>query len=498
MYFYNLKLFFESIVNKYRDSIALHCDNKVYTYKELNEKADLFVKYFISIKLNQGDVVSIASSKRFEDFAVMIACLKLGVAYVNLDIDNPADRISSIIKTSNPKIIIGQLDIEVIENNIPIINYDEIDDNYDYIKYVENNFDGETIAYIMFTSGSTGNPKGVAITHQNIIHFIYWIKNTYNINTYDNFANISPMYFDNSVFDFYGSLFNGASITPIKKELLTQPDLLVQYIDNKKCTIWFSVPSMLMYLTTMRVLEKNTLTHIRIFTFGGEGYPKTELYKLYNIYSERAKFINVYGPTECTCICSSYIITDTDFIYKNELPPLGKINQNFSYIIVDDNFNEASRGELCLLGPNVGKGYYNDPVKTSESFVEFINSSHYKKNMYKTGDLVEYKNGLLYFIGRKDNQIKHLGYRVELEEIEVALYSLGYILECAVIYVRKNINYGKIIGYVVLQQMTDSNSIKKQLKDKLPNYMIPSNIHILDKLPKNKNGKIDKKQLKEL
>ncbi|MBE0515250.1 amino acid adenylation domain-containing protein [Sulfurimonas sp.] len=499
-YYYNLLYFFKNIATQNKDNISISYEKKEYTYEELDKKSNQFIGFFSNSHILQNDVIAIANTKSFEDYAMMIACLKSGVTYVNLDIENPKKRINDIVNLCNPKAIFSLVEMDIItelceENKVNFILYKSIE-NSDTDSNSTISIDGETIAYIMFTSGSTGVPKGVAITHQNLIHFINWIQQRYEIRTTDRFANISPMYFDNSVFDFYGALFSGATLVPVDKELITKPIELVGYIDKMQCTIWFSVPSALMYLTTMRVLTSDNFKNIRIFTFGGEGYPKSELRKLHNLYSNRATFINVYGPTECTCICSSYTISEDDFEDLSELPSLGSINQNFSYVILDENGRETKLGELCLLGPNVGKGYYNDPKRTQESFKKFTNKNNYEKNMYKTGDLVEKRNNLLYFKGRVDNQIKHMGYRIELEEIELAIYNMKEVEECVVVYKRGKANYGKIVAYISTNFEISSNNVKEYLKDKLPSYMLPNSISILDRLPKNQNGKIDRKELK--
>jgi D-alanine--poly(phosphoribitol) ligase subunit 1 len=501
-YYYNLKLLFSDVVNDRNNNISIEYMDKKYTYQHLDHKSDLYAIYLIQEDVKQGDVIAIVSTKSFEDYSMMIACLKIGAIYVNLDKDNPSKRTENIINICKPKIVFSLIELEDVFNICMrvCIKY-KLYDNICYYN-AENinldlNIDGDTIAYIMFTSGSTGIPKGVAITHQNVIHFIDWIKNRYDIQVNDKFTNISPMYFDNSVFDFYGSLFNGATLVPIKKHLLTKPIDLVEYIDKLKCTIWFSVPSMLIYLTTMRVLNRSNLCNIRTFTFGGEGYPKLELKKLYYLYSSRANFINVYGPTECTCICSSYTITKNDFEKYDELAPIGVINQNISYEILDNDSKVSCFGELCLLGPNVGVGYYNDEEKTNNSFLLYSNREHYNKSMYKTGDLVEEKNKLLYFRGRIDNQIKHMGYRIELEEIECAIDSLQEVSQNAVLYKRVNSGYGKIIAYISLNNKIEEKSIIKKLKEILPSYMIPSQIKILKEMPKNQNNKIDRHSLIE-
>ena len=502
-YYYNLKLFFNDLVEKYNEKPVIKFKEKDYSYYCLNKKAEVFEKYFIQENILKGSVIGIVNTKTIEDYALMIACLKSGIAYVNLDIDNPQKRLEDILAICKPAMIFSDIKKENVNkacNNKKILftNYAEIKLKT-AIVLPDSDIDGNTLAYIMFTSGSTGTPKGVAITHQNIIHLINWSKVRYEITENDIFSNINPMYFDNSVFDFYSSVFNGAALVPVKKELLSKPLELVEYIDNMKCSIWFSVPSMLIYLSIMKVVNKNTLNNIRIFTFGGEGYPKTELKKLFDLYSEGSQFINVYGPTEGTCICSSYEITEKDFEDLSELPSLGTINQNFSYVILDDKGNETTFGELCILGPNVGVGYYNEKEKTDKNFLLFSNKNHYMNRMYKTGDLVEEKNGLLYFKGRVDNQIKHMGYRIELEEIEFALNELNYVEQSAVLYKREKAAYGKIVAFLSsVSENISEIDVRNDLNDKLPAYMIPNVIKSMKILPKNQNGKIDKKELEKL
>jgi D-alanine--poly(phosphoribitol) ligase subunit 1 len=426
----------------------------------------------------------------------MCAGLKLGITYVNLDSTNPKRRIEKILLRCNAKAIFNPNNEKWNNQRFGIgtVDFNIHDKDYNQ-ENIEPKLDGNTIAYIMFTSGSTGEPKGVSVSHQNLTYFIDWVKERYKLKEGDNFANISPMYFDNSVFDFYGGLCNGNSITPIHREILDKPLELVKYVEQKKCTIWFSVPSMLIYLINMRVLTKGSCETIRVFTFGGEGFPKSILKKLFKLFSNQAEIVNVYGPTEGTCICSSYDITESDFESLSELPSLGKINPNFSYQIIDANGNEAPQGELVILGPCISPGYYNDEEKSKKVFGEVDFGPLYLNRYYKTGDLVYEENGLLYFKGRADNQIKHMGYRIELEEIEMAINSLEGVKESAVVYKRINDSYGKLIGFIALSKSITEKDLKLRVKDNLPHYMVPSKFNFLDVLPKNANGKIDRKYL---
>jgi D-alanine--poly(phosphoribitol) ligase subunit 1 len=502
-YHFNLGSFFEEVCFKNADSIALHYLGFGVTYRELNLMSNCIAALLVERGVHQGDVVAIVNTKEPESYAAMIACLKIGAAYTNIDSDNPTVRSETILRQCNPKLILADSNqspdfLNMTEKTgVPLESLKQIlTENVNELEpEVVPMVTGSRIAYIMFTSGSTGIPKGVAITHQNVLSFINWSTDRYNITPCDIFANVSPMYFDNSVFDFYTALFSGASLFPIKKELLSKPKELLQAIDATGCTIWFSVPSMLIYLMTMRALSKNSFGSIRVISFGGEGFNKSELKKLYDLYGDRIDFINVYGPTEGTCICSSYKISEQDFDDMSGLPPLGSINPNFDYIVLNEEGKVSDRGELCILGPNIGLGYYNDQKRSDEVFSYCFDYGFYATPMYKTGDLVSQRDGLLYFLGRKDNQIKHMGYRIELEEIELALNQVAGVHQVVVIYDRVNNAYGKIVAFIACDADLSASVVREKLIETIPEYMHPNAIRFLRELPKNQNGKVDRKEL---
>jgi D-alanine--poly(phosphoribitol) ligase subunit 1 len=180
------------------------------------------------------------------------------------------------------------------------------------------------------------------------------------------------------------------------------------------------------------------------------------------------------------------------------LPSLGPINSNFGYLIFDEKGNISDRGELCILGPNIGAGYYNDQKRTDEVFSYYSDHGFYSTPMYRTGDLIYEKEGLLYYLGRKDNQIKHMGYRIELEEIELALNQIDGVNQVAVIYDRVSDAYGKIIAFIACDEDFSPNEIREKLKKRIPEYMLPNIIRFFRVLPKNPNGKVDKRELHRL
>lgn len=454
-----------------------------------------------------------SGDKKPSTFAFMLACLKVGAVYTMLDPESPGERLRRIMMTCMPKAlfaeraleqrlqtVIHQLDLAVIhsetaETETRVKLYDDAD------LRETRSITGTHPAYIMFTSGSTGFPKGAVMTHSNVLNLIDWSLETYGFAPNEILTNVNPLYFDNTVFDFFSSLFSGACLAPFSKETVTNPEVLVNLIDELECTSWFSVPSLLIFLQTMKALNRDNMRSVKRFIFGGEGYPKSKLQKLHVLYSNRADFYNVYGPTECTCICSSYAITAEDFQDLQGFPPLGNMIDNFSYLILDENGKRVPDneiGELCLLGPNVGQGYYNDPERTRVGFVQNPYNDHYAEVMYKTGDLVKHnpEDGKIYISGRKDNQIKHMGYRIELEEIETALCRLDYVSQAAALHGNRK-GLSRIVAVVSSSTDTDEAKMRNDLRQIIPDYMIPATFHLVDELPKNQNGKVDRMKLSE-
>lgn len=505
----NLGDFFHRIVEENKNHLAIKFSDSCYTYEELDLDSHIVALFLLNNGIQRGDVIAIINSKHYISFVLMLACLKIGIIYTNVDPDSPSEFFADIINVCKPKKIFTDIPITQnllngsklcgadIETADILLNQIQGKDKPISSLLDRICIDGDAIAYIMFTSGSTGKPKGVAVTHQNLIHFINWSISRYEVKFIDIFANVSPMYFDNSVFDFYTALFSGACIAPIKKQIVNAPDKLIEYVDQMRCTIWFSVPSLLIYLKMTKVLKHDSLSTLRIITFGGEGYPKVELKKIYDLFRHRIKFINVYGPTECTCICTSYTVTDEDFVNLDSLPPLGKMNPNITYLILNEQNQPDSKGELCLFGPNVARGYYNDFERTAGSFFYYTGNGYYQAKMYRTGDLVHEQDGLLYFIARKDNQIKHMGYRIELDAIEIAIGKIDGVNEVVVTYCRNSTAYGKIIAFIAsFNENISASYIKDHVRNTLPEYMLPNHCIFLEYLPKNANGKIDRVKLK--
>lgn len=506
MYIYDLGQAFREVASSCADKRAIvWSSSRSVTFRELDEMSDSVAGYLMHAGVGRGSVVAIQNSKTDVGFAAMLACLKLGAAYTNFDYSNPPDRVAKMFAAARPSLVFADAtDARIAalceELAIPYIVADDetrraIARQGSIPEGARARVTSADPAYIMFTSGSTGVPKGVIISHGSILNFIKWGKAAYGVREDDIFTNVNPIYFDNSVFDFYVSLFNGCTMLAVPRELVERPAEMLRAIDEVGCTIWFSVPSMLIWLMNMKQLTKDVLRSIRIFAFGGEGYPKDALRKLRGVYGERADLYNVYGPTEGTCICSAYKILPEDFDAEG-LAPLGEIAPNFGWLILGEDGREADFGELCLTGGQLALGYCGDADRTAAAFAPNPLNARYPERMYRTGDLVEAVCGKLYFRGRVDNQIKHMGYRIELEEIEAAISRVAGVRECAVVHTASKNGLSKLTGCIATDAEPDAAALAEELKKYLPQYMIPNAFVFFDVLPKNANGKIDRAALR--
>jgi D-alanine--poly(phosphoribitol) ligase subunit 1 len=514
IYEYNLGIRFQNIAESHTSKTAIWFSaTDVTSYGKLNRLANQMARWMMERGLGIGEVVNISGVKSIHTVATMIACLKIGAPYSVLDPDSPVERLRKIVFTCRPRLLVAEHDLIAQLNQVSVeLGITSVEKNTAELtqtlsKYKDTDLietrqvTGNNLAYIMYTSGSTGFPKGAVMTHANLLNLIEWSRETYDVTSEDVLTNVNPLYFDNSVFDFYSALFTGACLVPFSKEETRDPKLLVEKVNAARCTLWFSVPSLLIFLQTMKATDGKNLRSIRRFVFGGEGYPKAKLKRLYDVYADTSEFFNVYGPTECTCICTSYKLSLQDFEYVQELPPLGYIAPNFSFLILDRDdriVTAGETGELCLIGPNVGRGYYNDPERTAAAFVQNPHNDKFQEIIYKTGDLVRLDpaDGKLYIYGRKDNQIKHMGYRIELEEIEAAIHCLDYVSEAAALHTNAG-GLSRLVAVVAASRNFDDAEIRKDLRQIIPDYMIPSVYYQEDILPKNPNGKVDRRFLVE-
>lgn len=509
-YFCDLPSRFRAIVAGSPDACAIRsCEGgELASFSELERLSGRIAGHLAARGIRKGDVVALLNDKSPLGYATMLACLRIGAIYTNLDPDSPAERARRILERCEPVAIYNAFPVDSQPplhaslgsiSQAPVIELRsesvaaELDANTRELPPV--NLTGDSPAYIMFTSGSTGYPKGAVISHGNLLRFCDWARTQFGITPGDRLTNVNPIYFDNSVFDFYASLFNGACLVPFPAETVRDARKLVASVDRAGCTIWFSVPSLLVYLLTTRALSGESFASLRKIIFGGEGFPKPKLKLLHDLVGARIDLENVYGPTETTCICSCHTIRDSDFEDMTSLATLGYLAPNFDYEIIAQDGN-ADFGELLLTGPQVGLGYYNDPDRSAAAFIQNPANNRYRELGYRTGDFVERDaEGRLHFRGRVDFQIKHLGYRIELEEIEAALNRVDGVREAAALYKKMGDGLGMIIAFAAVEDGVVGPAIVETLRALLPVYMVPSRVETRASLPKNANGKIDRPAL---
>ncbi|MBI4695829.1 MAG: amino acid adenylation domain-containing protein [Gammaproteobacteria bacterium] len=497
---------FAEVVAVHGERRAIYFDDALQlSYVDLDRLANRAARFLIDRGIRTGDRIAIALEKSPAAYALMLAAVKLGAPYVALDPRNPASRRDAILAQCRPSIVFASGEGSAV-GGIPAVDCDPVERMPAFCATASDaaieeprGITGATPAYVMFTSGSTGTPKGAAISHDNLLHFIAWLREAYGFRSDDVHTHLNPLYFDNSVFDIYSTFFTGGTLVPFDAVTVQDPFALTARVRATACTTWFSVPSLLMFLQVTKLATRAALGPLRRIIFGGEGFPKVKLKALFDEMTPGTELHNVYGPTECTCICSSRLLGESDFIDLDGIPMLGRLADHFSELVLDDGKPVAPGecGELFLGGPCVGLGYFGRADLTSVAFVQNPLQADFREIFYRTGDLVrrDPHTGELHFVGRRDLQVKHMGYRIELEEIEHALLDIEGVDEAAVLH-RKQSEMSELIAVVASRCALRTADVRRMLGMRLPKYMLPTKIHFVNALPKNANGKTDRPALK--
>lgn len=461
---------------------AYTLDNETYTYKELYKFVCNLYSYLLENNKNKKTVV-VYGHKEIYMKASFLACSFAGMTYVPIDENTPSQRVKQIIKQTNPGIIIGKdiskKDIFSIMNKE---NYNEIDKIF---------LKPNDIYYIIFTSGSTGIPKGVKITYKNLDSCINWLKVVTKIknSVILNQANFS---FDLSVADLYLSLLTGSEHFIINNTFNIDFNKTFEQLRISNANLAIMTPSYADLLLLDKSFGKELMPNLNTILFCGEKLSKSTVIKL-NERFNNLKIINSYGPTECTFAVTSIEI-DKNMLDTNEIP-VGIPKNDVNIYIIDENMNqlhEGQVGEIVIEGESVGNGYLN--TIENNPFINYNN-----KKAYLTGDLGYIKNNILYYIERKDKQVKFKGYRIELSDIENNLQELNYIEKTVVIAKKNKENkVQNIIAFVKVKEneIKTELQIKSDISNKLPSYMCPK-ITIVKEFPINQNGKCDEKKLLE-
>ena len=463
----------DEILNTIKNSenIAYVENGKEYTYAYLYEIVCKIYNYLIIKNIDKQPVI-IIGNKEIWNKAAILACGFAGITYVPIDKTLPIERIKNIKDQVKTNFIIDERNISDI-----ISSFNSNDIEKTLLKLTD-------VSYIIFTSGTTGVPKGVKVTYENLDSCVNWLKTLVKLRN-GVILNQASFSFDLSVADFYLSLITNSKHFILNNNRLDFTNIFME-LKTSKANLAVFTPSFADLLMTDKTFNSELLPELETIIFCGETLNINTARKLKERFNN-IEIINCYGPTECTFAVTSTVITDE--MLESDLLPVGKSKQDVKIYIVDEKKNECEKGEILITGRSVADGYLNIE---SNAFINYKGSKG-----YLTGDIGYYKDDYLYCIGRKDNQIKYKGFRIELNDIECNLNRLEYIEKSKVITKVHNNSVQRIIAFVKLNKDISQERIKNDLGKLLPEYMIPS-LRIIDDFPINKNGKVDVQKLKEL
>ncbi|MDH5570131.1 MAG: AMP-binding protein [Gammaproteobacteria bacterium] len=516
---------FLSSVEKYPDRQALDVESNVLTYKELSNIA-LNITDVITKFNSSSDFVSLLAYRSVTAFSGILGILASGKGYVPLNPGFPIERIYNQLELSKSDIlIVGRecLDVFVsllnkIERPLKIIlpDRDALIDNeilklsqqheiYFLDKIVDINPDNilqninlDSSAYLLFTSGSTGIPKGVAVSHSNVKSFVDYICNNYTLKQTDRFSQTADINFDLSVLEIFPCWEVGGCLCCLPKEIVMAP---ARYIRDKELTVWVSVPSVGIFMSKMRLLKPDAFPGLRYCMFCGEALLQDTAEK-WSLAAPNSVIVNLYGPTEATVAITQYNWNEeSSNKCSNGIVPIGWTFSSQQTCIVDEKLNVlkgGESGELCLSGTQLTKGYFNNIEKTLSQFIKI--PEYGDKIWYRTGDLVyQESDGCMHYLGRIDNQVQVLGYRVELQEIDNILRKItGTELAVSIPWPIENGVAQGITAFICGGDIIRKNEIISHCEKVLPSYMIPREIFFIDNMPVNANGKIDRLELTKI
>jgi D-alanine--poly(phosphoribitol) ligase subunit 1 len=518
---YLLQSYLDDVCDAHPGKTALVDDQRSITYGQLQADANRIAHCLKANGVQRQDRVVICLKRSCQVVLAIMGVLKSDAIYVPLDAKAPAERMLKVVQDCQPSAMIcDEAALAVLDRvrdqmpsvrrlvvfgpgtavtgEIPRIYWEEATPGSVATPHYRN-IDADA-AYILYTSGSTGSPKGVTISHLNVINYIEWAVAYFQIRDHDRILGTAPFHFDMSTFDIFAASKAGATLCIAPERFLLFPNKLLDLIENEGVTLWKGVSSLLMYLSSTGSLKEGRIPTLEKILFGGEVLATKHLINWMQHYPTK-RFYNVYGPTETTGISACYPIEKKPEA-ANDPIPIGKACTNTEiFILTEENRLAAvgEAGELCIRGSGLSPGYWDDEEKTARAFVHNPLGCTHNDRIYRTGDLARLReDGLFEFLGRKDFQIKFMGYRIELFEIEQAILAQENIHQAAVVLCDSNQSeVSELIAFIAGPGLMDQDAIMEELGRVIPTYMLPKRLIPMPEIPLTDRGKTDRVALRE-
>ena len=514
-----LQQYLDHSAQKYPSFAAVNDDRRELSYDDLSRFSNQLAHGLLSLGVNPQDRVAICMKRSTYCIGAMLGTLKADAIYVPVSSRSPEKRFAGIVRDCMPKVYIcDKSTVDKVERLRDELGYEiqvvvlsegdvggthaiglgDVLNRDDSIPVYRNGRDD--IAYILYTSGSTGSPKGVMVSHLNVISYIEWAVEEFEITSKDNILGTAPFSFDMSTFDIYATLKTGAGLYVAPEEYLLFPAKLMSFIEKHEVTLWKGISSLLMYLARTGALEKKRIPTLQRILFGGESLPTKHLINWMLTYPDKS-FYNVYGPTEATGISTCYPVREIPK-HHEEAIPIGYPSKDTEVVLIDQNnahVEAGEVGELCIKGAGLSRGYWEDEQKSKCVFVVNPLTNSPGDIVFKTGDLATVgEDGALIYLGRKDDQVKVMGYRIELGEVENAIISINGVHDASVILADDEYSgVQEIVAFLEVEKGIRISDISRQLKASIPYYMQPKKLLKLPCIFRTERGKKSKAALYE-